>query len=155
MLSRDHFSNVLNEPAEEMASQILKWVVPQIIAAWDDERIDIKQTNDRIIHSIFQHPALRNQGHDGTSDGRRLMFGVVENGGVRRTLVNRVTSGSGLVGKVLRMVKTTNLVPWTMVTDAESRSPYLSLQVRVLGGSPCLCLAASLKWATVVVASVK
>jgi hypothetical protein len=78
MLSKDHFSNVLNEPAGKIASQILKWVVPQIIAAWDDERVDIKRTNDRIIHGIFHHPALRDQGQDGASDGRRLIFGVVE-----------------------------------------------------------------------------
>lgn len=30
MLSKDHFSNVLNEPAGKVASQVLKWVVPQV-----------------------------------------------------------------------------------------------------------------------------
>lgn len=39
MLSKDHFSNVLNEPAGKVASEVLKWVVPQIVACWDDPSI--------------------------------------------------------------------------------------------------------------------
>jgi Heterokaryon incompatibility protein Het-C len=78
MLSKDHFSNVLNEPAGRVASQDLKWVVPQLIAAWDDERIDIERTLNRIIHGVLHHPALRMLGDDGAADGRRLMFQVVE-----------------------------------------------------------------------------
>lgn len=77
MLSKDHFSNVLNEPAGKVASQVLKWVVPQLIACWDDERIDIDRTLTRIITGIFHHPALRDYGDDGASDGRCLMFEVV------------------------------------------------------------------------------
>lgn len=79
MLSKDHFSNILNEPAGKIASQVLKWVVPQIIAAWDDERVDVDRTLNRIIRGVFHHPALREGGDDGAADGRRLMFGVVEN----------------------------------------------------------------------------
>ncbi|KFY06088.1 hypothetical protein V492_08153, partial [Pseudogymnoascus sp. VKM F-4246] len=41
MLSKDHFSSILNEPAGKISSQVLKWVVPQLIACWDDERQDI------------------------------------------------------------------------------------------------------------------
>lgn len=78
MLSKDHFSNVLNEPAGKVASQVLKWVVPQLIACWDDERIDPNRTLNRIIHGVMHHPALREYGDDGAVDGRRLMFGVVE-----------------------------------------------------------------------------
>ena len=78
MLSKDHFSNILNEPAGKVASQVVKWVVPQVIAAWDDERVDIRATNDRIIHGVLHHPAQRDQGQGGASDGRRLMFQVVE-----------------------------------------------------------------------------
>jgi Heterokaryon incompatibility protein Het-C len=79
MLSKDHFSNVLNEPAGKVASQVLKWVVPQLIACWDDERMDVDRTLTRIINGVLHHPALRDYGQDGASDGRRLMFGVVEN----------------------------------------------------------------------------
>ncbi|KXT16403.1 hypothetical protein AC579_5597 [Pseudocercospora musae] len=78
MLSKDHFSNVLNEPAGKVASQVLKWVVPQIVACWDDDNIDIRRTNDRIIGGVFHHPALRDYGEDGATDGRQLMFRVVE-----------------------------------------------------------------------------
>lgn len=78
MLSKDHFSNVLNEPAGKVASQVIKWVVPQIVACWDDPRIDIQRTMDRIIHGVFHHPALRQYGDDGAVDGRMAMFGVVE-----------------------------------------------------------------------------
>ncbi|KAJ9606018.1 hypothetical protein H2200_009867 [Cladophialophora chaetospira] len=78
MLSKDHFSNVLNEPAGKVARQTVKWVVPQIVACWDDESIDVDRTLTRIIHGILHHPALRDNAQDGASEGRRLMFGVVE-----------------------------------------------------------------------------
>ena len=78
MLSKDHFSNILNEPAGKTASQVLKWVVPQLMACWDDERIDVDRTLTRIINGVFHHPAQRDLGDDGAVDGRRLMFGVVE-----------------------------------------------------------------------------
>ncbi|KAL2039227.1 hypothetical protein N7G274_007895 [Stereocaulon virgatum] len=78
MLSKDHFSNILNEPAGKVASQVLKWVVPQLIACWDDERIDVDRTLTRIVTGVFHHPAVRDYGDDGAVDGRRLMFGVVE-----------------------------------------------------------------------------
>ena len=78
MLSKDHFSNVLNEPAGKVASQVLKWVVPQLVSCWDDEDIDIDRTITRIIDGVLHHPALRNQGRDGASDGRQEMFEVVQ-----------------------------------------------------------------------------
>ncbi|KAJ4513112.1 hypothetical protein HRR78_002959 [Exophiala dermatitidis] len=78
MLSKDHFSNVLNEPAGKVARETVKWVVPQIVACWDDESIDVNRTLDRIINGVLHHPALRDYGQDGASDGRRLMFAVVE-----------------------------------------------------------------------------
>ncbi|CAO1605666.1 hypothetical protein XANCAGTX0491_009172 [Xanthoria calcicola] len=78
MLSKDHFSNILNEPAGKVASQILKWVVPQLIACWDDEYIDVDRTITRISNGVFHHPALRDFGDDGAVDGRRGMFNVME-----------------------------------------------------------------------------
>lgn len=77
MLSKDHFSNVLNEPAGKIASSVLKWAVPQIIAAMDDERVDVDRTCSRIINGVFHHPAQRNMGDDGASDCRRIMYGIV------------------------------------------------------------------------------
>ena len=78
MLSKDHFSNLLNEPAGKVASAVLKWVVPQLMACWDDDRIDVNRTISRIVTGVFHHPALRDRGEDGASDGRRAMFQVVQ-----------------------------------------------------------------------------
>lgn len=78
MLSKDHFSNILNEPAGKIGCAVLKWVVPQIVQCWDNENVDIARTLDRIINGVFHHPALRAVGSDGAADGRHIMFGVVE-----------------------------------------------------------------------------
>jgi hypothetical protein len=78
MLSKDHFSNVLNEPAGQIASRVVKWTVPQLMECWDDESIDIDRTLDRIITGVFHHPALRQYGEDGASDIRQIMFRTVE-----------------------------------------------------------------------------
>lgn len=77
MLSKDHFSNVLNEPAGRIASQIIKWTVPQLMECWDDEDIDIRRTIDRIVTGVFHHPALREHGADGAADIRHIMFSTV------------------------------------------------------------------------------
>ncbi|KAE8338216.1 heterokaryon incompatibility protein Het-C-domain-containing protein [Aspergillus arachidicola] len=78
MLSKDHFSNVLNEPAGALASKIIKWTVPQLMECWDSEDIDITRTLDRIIVGVFHHPALREYGEDGAADVRQIMFHTVE-----------------------------------------------------------------------------
>ncbi|KAK7751168.1 hypothetical protein SLS62_006852 [Diatrype stigma] len=78
MLSKDHFSNILNEPAGKTASKIVAWVVPQIMQAWDDEGVDIRRLNDRIIHGVMHHPAQRDMGEDGAKDGRKIMFRSIE-----------------------------------------------------------------------------
>lgn len=78
MLSKDHFSNVLNEPAGRIASEVLKWVVPQIVQCWDDPRADAERTIHRIINGVFHHPALHRYGEDGAADGRNIMFRTVE-----------------------------------------------------------------------------
>lgn len=78
MLSKDHFSNILNEPCGKIASATVAWTVPQVVACWDNPNIDINRTCDRIINGVFHHPALVDQGQDGASDGRRAMFGVVQ-----------------------------------------------------------------------------
>lgn len=78
MLSKDHFSNVLNEPAGRIASQVVKWTVPQLMECWDNEDIDIRQTLDRIVTGVFHHPAQREYGRDGAADIREIMFRTVE-----------------------------------------------------------------------------
>ncbi|RMZ87806.1 hypothetical protein DV736_g4961, partial [Chaetothyriales sp. CBS 134916] len=78
MLSKDHFSNILNEPAGKVASATVKWVVPQVIQAWNDDNVDVERTLNQIIYGVLHHPALRDHGQDGAPEGRRILFGVVE-----------------------------------------------------------------------------
>ncbi|EPS35565.1 hypothetical protein H072_11066 [Dactylellina haptotyla CBS 200.50] len=78
MLSKDHFSNVLNEIAGKTASKVVAWVVPQLMEAWDDERCDVDRLLSRIIHGVLHHPAQRDMGEDGARDGRQIMFRSVE-----------------------------------------------------------------------------
>ncbi|KAI1464041.1 Het-C-domain-containing protein [Daldinia caldariorum] len=78
MLSKDHFSNILNEIAGKTASKVVYWVVPQIMEAWDDEGVDVDRLLNRIIHGVLHHPAQRDMGDDGARDGRQIMFRSVE-----------------------------------------------------------------------------
>ncbi|KAF1955195.1 Het-C-domain-containing protein [Byssothecium circinans] len=77
MLSKDHFSNVLNRPAGQVASEVLKWAVPQIVACWDGEA-DPEDTIDIIIKTVFHHPAQRNaETVKKVNEGRQVMFSAV------------------------------------------------------------------------------
>lgn len=70
MLSKDHFTNVLNEPAGRVASEVVRFVVPHITAAWDDDSIDANGVCDQVLQ-VLHHPALRSQ------EGQERMFEVV------------------------------------------------------------------------------
>ena len=60
LLSKDHFSNILNEPAGFVASAILQYVAPRIIYAWQHPDVPVDEVmND--ISRAFHHPALRDQ----------------------------------------------------------------------------------------------
>lgn len=78
MLSKDHFSNILNEVAGKTASKVVAWTVPQIMEAIDDEGADIDRVCSRIIYGVLHHPAQRDQGEDGAREGREIMFRSVE-----------------------------------------------------------------------------
>lgn len=78
MLSKDHFSNILNEVAGKTASKVVAWSVPQIMEAIDDEGADIDRVCSRIIYGVLHHPAQRDQGQDGAREGREIMFRSVE-----------------------------------------------------------------------------
>lgn len=55
----------------------MKFVVPMLMAAWDDPYADVEHTLNEIV-GIFHHPAFAD-GSDGRGgvEGRRKMFGVV------------------------------------------------------------------------------
>ncbi|KAF2018716.1 Het-C-domain-containing protein [Aaosphaeria arxii CBS 175.79] len=73
MLSKDHFSNILNEPSGQVAAEILKYVAPRIVYAWDNTDVPVDQVlND--VCSVFHHPALRNE----RNECHRNMFSAVK-----------------------------------------------------------------------------
>ncbi|KAJ1327539.1 Heterokaryon incompatibility protein Het-C [Microdochium nivale] len=78
MLSKDHFTNILNEPAGKTAAKIVEWVVPQLMEAWDDENADVNGLLDRIVNGVLHHPAQRGEGRGGAEDGRSIMFRSVQ-----------------------------------------------------------------------------
>lgn len=78
MLSKDHFSNVLNGISGKTAQAVVAWVVPQIMEAWDDDSIDVDRLMTRIVNGVLHHPAQRDQGEDGAEEGRRVMFSSIE-----------------------------------------------------------------------------
>ncbi|KAJ5295544.1 hypothetical protein N7508_010365 [Penicillium antarcticum] len=73
LLSKDHFANVLNEPAGQVASAIVQYVAPRILYAW--QHIDVSE--HEVLEDcmrVFHHPALR----DMHNEAHRSMFQVVE-----------------------------------------------------------------------------
>lgn len=79
MLAKDHFTNILNEIAGRTASQVVSWAVPQLMEAIDDEGTDVNRVLNKVIYGVLHHPAQRNDGPDGASEGRRIIYDSVKN----------------------------------------------------------------------------
>ncbi|KAF3002443.1 hypothetical protein E8E13_004468 [Curvularia kusanoi] len=77
MLSKDHFSNLLNEPAGKVASAVLTWAVPQVVECWDGQA-DPEETISRIIDGVFHHPAALRGNVRGSDQCRNIMYGTVK-----------------------------------------------------------------------------
>ncbi|KAE8349658.1 heterokaryon incompatibility Het-C [Aspergillus coremiiformis] len=73
LLSKDHFSNILNEPAGHVASAILKYVAPRVLYAWENTNIPEQQVLDDCL-KVFHHPALR----DMRNEAHRTMYEAVQ-----------------------------------------------------------------------------
>lgn len=73
LLSKDHFSNILNGPAGSVASAILQYAAPRVIYAWDHPDVPIDQVLNDVCR-VFHHPALR----DPQLELHRKMYGAVE-----------------------------------------------------------------------------
>ncbi len=86
LLSKDHFSNILNEPAGQVASTILQYVAPRIIYAWEHPDVPVEQVMNDIIR-VFHHPALR----DNNCEIHRNMYDTVS-----RWVRSRPDGGSNL-----------------------------------------------------------
>ena len=73
LLSKDHFSNILNEPAGQVASSILQYVAPRVIYAWQHPDIPVEQVLNDVVR-VFHHPAIR----DHHCEAHQNMFHTVE-----------------------------------------------------------------------------
>ena len=73
LLSKDHFSNILNEPAGHVASAILRYVAPRVLYAWDHPSVSEQEVVDDCLQ-VFHHPALRNM----HNEAHRTMFEAVQ-----------------------------------------------------------------------------
>jgi Heterokaryon incompatibility protein Het-C len=73
LLSKDHFSNILNEPAGQVASAILQYVAPRVIYAWEHPDVPVEQVLKDVTRA-FHHPAIR----DRNCELHNKMFDVVE-----------------------------------------------------------------------------
>jgi len=73
MLSKDHFSNILNQPAGQVAVAILQYVAPRVVYAWDHPDVPVDQVLNDCMQ-VFHHPAIRNN----NIEIHRNMFSVVE-----------------------------------------------------------------------------
>ena len=56
-LSKDHFGNVLNQPAGLVATVTTNWATQQIVKCWDDADIDAELVIDKIL-SVLHHPSF-------------------------------------------------------------------------------------------------
>ncbi|KAK6385035.1 hypothetical protein LTS17_002598 [Exophiala oligosperma] len=74
MLSKDHFSNLLNEPAGNVAAEIVKFIAPRVLYAWENPNVPIEQVM-RDVETVFHHPAIRNE----RNEVHRNMFAAVKN----------------------------------------------------------------------------
>jgi Heterokaryon incompatibility protein Het-C len=74
MLSKDHFANILNEPAGNVAAAILKYVVPRVLYAWQHIDVSVDQVVDDCVR-VFHHPTCR----DRHNEAHSAMFAVVQN----------------------------------------------------------------------------
>ncbi|TGJ87994.1 hypothetical protein E0Z10_g719 [Xylaria hypoxylon] len=56
-LSKDHFSNVLNQVAGLVATVTTNWTTQEIVKCWDDPTLDANKTIDQIL-TVLHHPAF-------------------------------------------------------------------------------------------------
>ncbi|KAJ5102059.1 hypothetical protein NUU61_004281 [Penicillium alfredii] len=73
LLSKDHFANILNEPAGQVASAIVRYAAPRVLYAWQHPNVPEHEVLEDCMR-IFHHPALR----DMRNEAHRTMFEAVE-----------------------------------------------------------------------------
>ncbi|KAM7217179.1 Heterokaryon incompatibility Het-C [Rhypophila decipiens] len=60
MLSKDHFTNVLNSCAGRIAATILQYVVPRVVYAWENPGVPVDEVVNDVLRA-FHHPAIRDE----------------------------------------------------------------------------------------------
>ncbi|ODA82169.1 hypothetical protein RJ55_00675 [Drechmeria coniospora] len=73
MLSKDHFTNILNSCAGRVATTIIQYTVPRILFAWENPSVPVDEVANDVLRA-FHHPALRNE----SIDIQRDMFRTVK-----------------------------------------------------------------------------
>lgn len=63
MLAKDHFSNILNGVAGQVATVIIQYASPRILYAWENPGINIDEILADIMYALH-HPALRDESHE-------------------------------------------------------------------------------------------
>lgn len=74
MLSKDHFTHILNSCGGRVAVTILQYAVPRILFAWENPNVPVNEVVDDVLRA-FHHPALR----DDSVEIQRNMFNTVRN----------------------------------------------------------------------------
>ncbi|KAK6338912.1 hypothetical protein TWF696_009713 [Orbilia brochopaga] len=73
VISKDNAANVLSEPAGMIAVEIVKFVVPLIMRAWDEPEMDMDPLINYIL-GVFHHPVCRDERNH---RGQSAMFAIV------------------------------------------------------------------------------
>lgn len=60
MLSKDHFTNVLNSCAGRVASTVLQYTVPRVLYAWENPGVPVDEVVNDVLRA-FHHPAIRDE----------------------------------------------------------------------------------------------
>ncbi|KAB5585462.1 heterokaryon incompatibility Het-C [Coniochaeta sp. 2T2.1] len=96
MLSKDHFTNILNSCAGRVATTIVQYVVPRVIYAWENPGVPVDQVINDVLRA-FHHPALR----DESIQIHREMFATVRSWmqETRHPIDSLLSSESVKVGK--------------------------------------------------------
>jgi hypothetical protein len=59
VLAKDHFNQILNEPAGQIARIIVRHVVQGVVKAWDDNSINAQQMVEQFL-DVIHHPFFQN-----------------------------------------------------------------------------------------------
>lgn len=60
MLSKDHFTNVLNSCAGRVAATVLQYTVPRVLYAWENPGVPVDEVVNDVLRA-FHHPAIRDE----------------------------------------------------------------------------------------------